>query len=140
MSKGCKRRPEDNKSFMKNFDAIFGTSTPKRGSYVQDPQTGKLVPKSEYQPPESSQTSNVVVHGDITSFVSPIDGSIIDDRAKLREHNRRHGVTNVQDYGADWFKRRGREKSAELMGKTKQAKQARIDEIKRALHQHGIDV
>lgn len=30
-------------------------------------------------------------------FVSPVDGSVIDSKHKLREHNRKHGVVQVGD-------------------------------------------
>lgn len=45
--------------------------------------------------------------GDLEPFVSPIDGSVITGRAALREHNKRHNVTNVADYnkpGGQWEK------------------------------------
>lgn len=37
------------------------------------------------------------VHGDIDTFVSPVDSSVVDGRADLREHNRRNNVTNDPD-------------------------------------------
>lgn len=69
--------------------------------------------------------------------MSPVDGTLIDDRGKLREHNKRHGVTDVRDYGDDWFKRRGVEKHAEMTGATPEAKKERIELIKHVLDHYS---
>jgi hypothetical protein len=37
------------------------------------------------------------IHGDIQSFVSPVDGSVISDRKQLREHNKRNNVVNLAE-------------------------------------------
>lgn len=39
---------------------------------------------------------------DIEPFVSTIDGTVITGRAALREHNKRHDVTNAADYKNEW--------------------------------------
>lgn len=39
---------------------------------------------------------------DIPDFVSPIDKQVVHGRAGLREHNRKHQVTNVADYTNEW--------------------------------------
>lgn len=44
---------------------------------------------------------------DLEPFVSPVDGSIISGRAALREHDKRHGVTNVADFKSQWEKQGG---------------------------------
>lgn len=41
---------------------------------------------------------------DLEPFVSPVDGSVISGRAALREHDKRHGVTNVADFKGQWQK------------------------------------
>ena len=138
MSKGSNRRPENSKVFEENFDKIFGCKAPQRGRYIQDRNTGKLVPAAEYVPPESDSPKWAAIHGDIEPFVSPVDGTLIDDRAKLREHNKRHGVTNVQDYGSDWFTRKQKERDDYVSGKSPKAKQERLETIQRTLHDHGI--
>ena len=38
------------------------------------------------------------IQGDIESFVSPVDGSVITDRAQLREHNKRNNVVNYHEF------------------------------------------
>jgi hypothetical protein len=37
------------------------------------------------------------VHSDIDTFVSPVDSSVVNGRADLREHERRTGLTNDPD-------------------------------------------
>lgn len=109
-----------------------------RQCWVQHPITLKLIPKDEYIPP-AKKREYAAVHGDIEAFKSPIDGSIIDDRRKLREHNHRHGVTRIEDYGPDYFERKHRERSAAMTGQDSRNKQQRIDAIREALHRHGIE-
>jgi hypothetical protein len=47
------------------------------------------------------------IQGDIVSFVSPVDGSVVSDRAQLREHNKRNNVVNCSEFdGAEQNKRR----------------------------------
>jgi hypothetical protein len=41
----------------------------------------------------------------LEDFKSPIDGQIITSRAKLSEHNRKHGVTNAGDYNNGYVER-----------------------------------
>ena len=128
--KGSNRR--EGKGFEDNYDKIF-KGKPQRGRFIQDPKTHKMVPAEDYV---SKDSSNIyaAIHGDIDSFRSPIDGSIIDDRRKLREHNKRHDVTNTREYGADWFTRRAAERSADNMASSKRNRMARRDEIARAMH------
>ena len=138
MSKGSKRRPENKNAFDDSFDRIFGSGMPKRGSYVQDPDTGKLVPKSEYVPKEVKRREWAAIHGPIEPFVSPVDGTVISDRKQLREHNKRHGVTNTADYGPEWFKRKAEERNAHILGKSKEAKAARVEAIQKVLYEKGL--
>ena len=131
--KGCEMSDE----YQNNYGAIFGSEKAQRGSWVFDPVSQELIEKSAYRPSDNSPCAPAI-HGSIDAFVSPIDRSIIDDRGKLREHNKRHGVTNVADYGEDYFERRGKEKYAEQQGSTKEAKEQRVDAIKRAMYEHGL--
>lgn len=94
--------------------------------YIQDPKTGKLVPAHEYQR-EAAQTA--YVQGDIESFKSPIDGSVITDRAQLRAHNARHGVTDSRDYSADYFKQKAGERQATLSSDTESARRERVETL-----------
>lgn len=129
MSKGSNRRPGD--GYEDNHARIFGNKPVQRGSWVYDAALKKMMPKDEYVPPKRE----LAVHGDIESFKSPIDGSVITDRAQLREHNRKHGVTDSRDYGAEHFERKTKEREDVMQGNTKQAKQGRINDILKAINQ-----
>ena len=71
------------------------------------------------------------IHGDISSFVSPVDGSVITDRAQLREHNIRNNVVNNQEFSQEHYERKAKERS-ESGNSRKEVfarKQAMYDEI-----------
>lgn len=104
-------------------------------SWVQDPKTGKLIPKDQYRPPT---TDAPYVQGDIEDFVSPITREVINDRAKLREHNRVHGVTDSRDYSNEFLKQRQTERMQRGLGKTQEDKQDRINRIKAIMDKRGL--
>jgi len=132
--KGDDRRSENKAKVEENLDAIFGADRkPQRGSYVYDKELRKMVPKGERQ---ADIAQYAAVHGDIESFVSPVDGTVIDDRAKLRAHNKRHGVTDPRDYGEGWYHQKGKERNEVLNSKSQQNKAQRLDTIMRAMHKH----
>jgi hypothetical protein len=106
-----------------------------RKTWVHHPITGKMVPKADFT---REKVSFAAIHGDIEAFVSPVDGSIISDRTHLRDHNRRHEVTNVADYGPDWFARRGKEKYREQQGTTPAQKRERREAINRTMREKGM--
>jgi hypothetical protein len=67
-------------------------------------KTGEFIPIDE-----SARREGVLggIHGDIESFVSPVDGSIISDRKQLREHNKRNNVVNSDEFGTQhWDEKR----------------------------------
>ena len=74
----------------------------------------------------------------IEPFVSPIDGRVIDDRTRLREHNKEHGVTNIRDYGDKYFDRKTKERHARSTGDTREAKRERIEIINQELKKRGF--
>lgn len=67
--------------------------------FVYDPETKEMV-EIFRRPREWGQ----LVVGDLSDFVSPIDGQVVHGRTGLREHDRRHGTTNVADYKETWAK------------------------------------
>ena len=101
-------------------------------TWIQHPVTGKLIPKEEYQRPENNAP---FIQGDLQTFVSPIDGSVISDRRRLREHNLRHGVTDSRDYSDAWYEKKKHERAAIINGENKKSKSERIDDIQRAISQ-----
>lgn len=72
---------------------------------------------------------------DLPDFVSPIDGQVVHGRAGLREHNRRHGVTNPADFTNQWEKQR-KERDAFYTGDPKYDSRRRKEAIIRAMEKH----
>lgn len=64
-----------------------------RKSYVQDPVTGKLIPKDEYCDSKFSGAPYIIP--DINPYKSMVDGSMVMGRAQHREHLKRHNVVEV---------------------------------------------
>ncbi len=105
--------------------------------FIQDPITHKLIPADEYQSRGSANDAGYHIQKSLDAFISPIDKTVISDRAQLRNHNKKHGVTNTADYGPDWFPRKNKERAAELTGQTRQNKKERIAAIRYAMSQHN---
>ena len=106
-----------------------------RKTWVQDPVTGKLVPKHEYtRRPDNASAS---IQGDIEPFVSPIDGQTITSRSILRQHHAAHGVTDSRDYSHEYMLDRSSKRINAALGQTAEAKQERIDLIRREMDKHG---
>lgn len=98
---------------------------------MQDPVTGKLIPKEKYV--RRSDNTSATIMGDIEPFTSPITGAVITSRSALRQHNSDHGVTDSRDYSGDYLLARSNRRVAEAKGQTKAARAERIELIKRAL-------
>lgn len=108
-------------------------------SWRQCNDCGKLIPIAEWEDHIGGTTKkgSAYVHGDIETFKSPIDGSIISDRAQLREHNRKHGVTDMRDYSPEYIKARAEQRERAMVGQDRQGRRERIETIIRAIEQHG---
>jgi len=131
----------NNDAYKEGYERIFGNRTrAQTGSWVWHPITMELVPKSEYVRPNNIRTP-MILKG-LEEFRSPIDGSVISDRSKLKAHNARHGVTNIADYGdrggSAYFERKAAERESVLAGNTESARRDRRNEINETLKQHGI--
>jgi hypothetical protein len=105
--------------------------------WIQDSETGEMVPREKWIEHKYGGERAPAVHGDIEAFRSPIDGSIIDDRGKLRAHNKKHGVTNCADYSQDWFDKKASERESVMRGDSIKAKRERQETIKDAIQRHG---
>ena len=103
-----------------------------RKTYVLDPVTRELVEKKEYYRAQYSY-----IQGDIEPVVSPIDGSVISSRSKLREHNARHNVVPYEEFGDKWFEKKSVERYHKMTGQTKQDKMERIEALKYAIDKHS---
>jgi hypothetical protein len=84
-------------------------------SWIQHPETHELIPRDEYVRP--SKVTSAFVQGDIESFVSPIDQTVISDRKHYREHCERHGVVPAQEFSTEWLTKRRKELEGETTSK-----------------------
>ncbi|RLD04875.1 MAG: hypothetical protein DRI65_09930 [Chloroflexota bacterium] len=133
MGKGSKRRQG-----MGYATSKYAQSTrAKGGSWVQDPVTGELIPKSEVSATRSRPNAPYVM-GDIEPFQSPITKELITDRGQLRRHNKEHGVTNVADYSPEFISKRSKIRDDNMTGNTRQAQAERRELINRELQRNGI--
>lgn len=93
MSKGSQQRPTNHDVFSGNFDKIF-TGKPIRGSFIQDPETGELVPKDQYYAP-SNVSHYVMLMPDIQPYQSMQTGEMITSRSHHRAHLKQHGLIEI---------------------------------------------
>jgi hypothetical protein len=92
-------------------------------SWIQHPITGKLIPRDEYVRPKQIGHA---IHGDIESFVSPIDGTVISDRKQYDEHCRKHNVVNAAEFTPEYYQRKAKERAAEYEGNRSTAERFEI--------------
>jgi hypothetical protein len=106
-----------------------------RRRFVQCRHTGKLIEVSkDYVQPREQHGVHILP--DIEAFKSPVDGTVVSSRSKLREHNRRNNVVQTKELeGEGREARREREK---LFTGGKYDREGRIEAIKRALYAHGF--
>ena len=81
--------------------------------YIQHPITFKLIPADEYERPKER---GHFVQGDVQSFVSPVDGSVITDRKQLREHNRKNDVVSADEFSPEFYARKQKERDRTYTG------------------------
>ena len=105
-----------------------------RKTWIQDPTTGKLVPKHAYNRRPANASASI--QADIEPFVSPIDGSTISSRSILRQHHADHGVTDSRDFSHEYMLDRSNRRAEAALGQTAEAKQERINLIRRELDKH----
>ena len=66
-------------------------------------------------------SGGVAIHGDITSFVSPVDGSVITDRKQLAEHNKRNNVVNADEFSPEFYAKKAKERADFYQGEHSKA-------------------
>lgn len=116
------------------FAAAEKKKESKTGTWVYCAIEDKFVRKED----RISSPEGTLLMKPMEPFISPIDGKPISTRSQLRAHNKEHGVTNVQDYGDAYFKRRGREMHNETIGNTPKAKAERREALNQQLYNHGL--
>lgn len=89
----------------------------------------KTLRQEEILPTES--VAGITIIPDIEPFVSPIDGKMVNGRKSLREHNRRHNVTNVADFKDEWAKK-SKERERLYSGDTSYDSARRVEHLRNA--------
>lgn len=96
--------------------------------------------KSEFIPRDEAaarRDSSAAIHGPIEAFVSPVDGSVISDRKQLREHNKRNGVVNFDEFGTDHWDNKRKERDRLYTGdRTKEQIRADRMQINEIINHH----
>jgi hypothetical protein len=129
--KGDKRRT--GKDYGDNFDAIFGKDKkPEGGRYVFDKEIGQMVKIAGRDTGRNVST----LMSDIEPFQSPIDGSVITSRSRLREHHKEHGTTDARDYSAEYYDKAARKRQDSVDCNTPEDKAHRIESLIHATDKH----
>jgi hypothetical protein len=85
--------------------------------------------------------TSAAVFNDITSFVSPVDGSVISDRKQLREHNKRNNVVNADEFTPEHYAAKAKERerfyNGEYTPKEQFARKQEIYDIIQRAEDHG---
>lgn len=77
---------------------------------------------------ETTNEPTLHIMPDIEPFVSTVDGKVISGRRALREHNKRHGVTNAADFTNYWAKK-AEERASFYSGDPKYDRKRRIEKL-----------
>ena len=83
----------------------------------------------------------VAIHGDIESFVSPIDGAVISDRRQYAEHCKKHNVVPASEFTPEFLAKKRKEREDFYLGNRNTAQTQRdrmeINEIINHLERRG---
>lgn len=92
--------------------------------FVYNPDTGQME-EIAFRP----RSSGVLVMQDLPDFVSSVDGKVVHGRRGLREHNKKHNVTNPADFTKTWQKNTEQRHLATTVGVNDPK---RIEQLRRA--------
>jgi len=123
-------------AFNDNFERIFGAEKERKAKAAAE-KTAFEKNWADYEL-ATRLNASATVQKSIEPFKSPIDGSVISCRSQLRAHNKKHGVTDIRDYGEQHFASRGKEMYKEKIGDNPQAKRERQQLIEHNLYKFGV--
>lgn len=69
-----------------------------RKSWIQDPDTGELIPRDEYVPKHSLSDHHLIIGDRHYDGLQATDGTDISTRAKHRAYMKAHNLTTLDDY------------------------------------------
>ena len=105
----------------------------------------RLEPVEEYRQ-HGSRGPDVFVQADVEGFKSVVDGSIINSRRKMDEHNRRNNVVHESEFGTakerESFQRRKEAERGDIYNGTtnthvgRREKRDRVEAIRAAMERH----
>jgi hypothetical protein len=75
-----------------------------RKTYVQDPDTGELVPKDEYVPKRHLNPHHLIMGDRHYDGLRATDGTDISTRAKHKAYMKANNVTTTDDFQGTWAK------------------------------------
>jgi hypothetical protein len=103
-----------------------------RTSYVQDPDTGELIPKEQYVPKNHRELNphHLIIGDRHYDGLQATDGADISTRTKHREYMKKNNLTLMDDFKETWAKQR----KARDEYYTKGGSVSR-DDVARAIHQ-----
>jgi hypothetical protein len=79
-----------------------------RTTYVQDPDTGELIPKDQYVPKHSLSEHHLIIGDSHYNYDGAVatDGTDISTRAKHRAYMKANNLTPMDDFKDTWAKAR----------------------------------
>jgi len=102
-----------------------------RRRYRQNPKTLEMELVSD----NTVRERGILICPDIEPFKSSIDGSTISGRAALRNHNKRHDVTNPADFTNHW-QQTARERERMYTGDPSFDRKRRTEAVRQAVEKH----
>lgn len=73
-----------------------------RTRYIQDPDTGELVPAEQYVSKRELNPHHLIIGDSHYDGLRATDGTDISTRAKHREYMKQHGLATMDDFGGQW--------------------------------------
>lgn len=105
-----------------------------RQVYNEEKDKYELVPIDESARVRGAVQGSAI-HGDIQSFVSPVDGTVISDRKQLREHNKRNNVVSAAEFSDEYYARKAEERRRSMSGEYSRQEQL---ERKREIYESWV--
>ena len=91
------------KAYEDNYNKIFGDKNPmRRGRFIQDPETGNMVPANEFQRPEPKRSNLPTPMIQVfTPGRSPITGEWLETKRQMNEDMKRHGCREYEGFESE---------------------------------------
>ena len=107
-----------------------------RRRFIQQPDGSLREVTTDYRAPKR-KGHDASIMPDIEPFVSPVDGSVVSSRSKLRVHNKMHNVTNAADFSPEYRARKKQERLDRLHGNTPQQNRDRERAVAAAIDKYS---